>query len=144
MIREMGPGDAAAVEAIWAASPGASHWSAPELLQLARNGAKILVADDAGKVVGAVAMRIAGDEAEVLNLGVEPARRRRRVGAELMASAVADALHAGATRVFLEVRESNAAARAFYQVLGFSEMGRRRAYYRDPPEDALVLSCPVT
>jgi ribosomal-protein-alanine N-acetyltransferase len=144
MIRHMTSQDAEAIEAIWAASPEASHWSARGLLQLSQNGTQILVADEGGKVVGAAAVRVAGDEAELLNLGVDPSWRRRGVGRELMTAAFADARHAGATRVFLEVRESNAGARAFYGVLGFFEVGRRRAYYRNPPEDALVLSCPVS
>ncbi len=41
----------------------------------------------------------------------------------------------------LDVRESNAAARALYARFGFAEVGRRRAYYREPVEDALVLRC---
>jgi ribosomal-protein-alanine acetyltransferase len=143
MIRAMEPGDAEAIQGVWAACLGASHWSARELLQLSKNGARIWVAFEEGCVIGAVAARVAGDEAEILNLGVAPSWRKRGVGRELMAAAVGDANRRGATRVFLEVRESNAGARAFYRGLGFEEVGRRRAYYRDPAEDALVLALPV-
>jgi ribosomal-protein-alanine acetyltransferase len=143
MIRQMVSGEAEAVEAIWAASPGASQWSAGDLLQLSRSGTRIWVAQDAGQIVGAAALRTAGDEAEVLNLGVAPSLRRRGLGRELLAAAISDARHAGAARIFLEVRESNLGAQAFYRNLGFAEIGRRRAYYRDPAEDALVLSVSV-
>jgi ribosomal-protein-alanine N-acetyltransferase len=50
----------------------------------------------------------------------------------------------GVQSVFLEVRESNSAARAFYAGLSFTQIGRRRGYYRNPEEDALVLSQTLT
>lgn len=143
MIREMMPGDAEAIESVWSASPGASRWSARDVLHLARNGTRIWVSQEEGRIVGAAALRTAGDETEVLNLGVAPSWRNRGLGRELMKAAIRDANHAGATKVFLEVRESNLGAQAFYKALGFTEAGRRRGYYRDPAEDALVLLLPV-
>jgi ribosomal-protein-alanine N-acetyltransferase len=53
---------------------------------------------------------------------------------------VEGAISRGVRRVFLEVRESNGGARAFYSGLGFAQQGRRRKYYQDPVEDALLLS----
>lgn len=143
MIREMAPADAAAIEGILAASSGASQWSAAEILLLAQGGTRVWVAEGAGQIVGASAARTVADEVEVLTLGVTPSWRRRGVGRGLMVTALSEAGQAGARRVFLEVRESNRGARAFYAALGFVETGRRRAYYRDPAEDALVLSRPV-
>jgi len=143
MIRQMASDEAYAVEAIWAASPGASQWSAHDVLHLSRSGTRIWVAQERGQIVGAAALRSAGDEAEIINLGVYPTSRRRGFGRELLNAAISDARHAGAVRVFLEVRESNHGAQAFYRRLGFDEIGRRRAYYRDPAEDALVLSLSV-
>ncbi len=143
MIREMAPPDAAAIEAVLAASSGASQWSAAEILLLAKSGTRIWVAEEAGEIVGVSAARTVADEVEVLTLGVAPSWRRRGVGRSLLAAALAEAGQAGARQVFLEVRESNQGARAFYATLGFVESGRRRAYYRDPMEDALVLSRPV-
>jgi ribosomal-protein-alanine acetyltransferase len=144
MIREMAPADATAVESVLAASWGASQWSVEQLIHLAKFGTRIWVAEEAGEVVGASATRTVADELEVLTLGVAPSWRRRGVGRSLMVTAMTEAGQAGATQVFLEVRESNRGARAFYAALGFVESGRRRAYYRDPEEDALVLSRPVT
>jgi [ribosomal protein S18]-alanine N-acetyltransferase len=143
MIREMSPADATAIEGVLAASSGASQWSAGELLHLAKIGTRIWVAEESGEVVGASATRAVVDELEVLTLGVTPSWRRRGVGRSLMVTAMAEAGQTGARQVFLEVRESNQGARAFYAALGFVETGRRRAYYRDPEEDALVLSRPV-
>ena len=143
MIREMAPSDAPATEAVLAASSGASQWSAREILQLAQGGTRIWVAEEAGEIVGVSAARTVADEVEVLTLGVAPSWRRKGLARSLMTAALAEAGQAGARQVFLEVRESNQGARAFYATLGFSETGRRRAYYRDPAEDALVLSRPV-
>jgi ribosomal-protein-alanine acetyltransferase len=143
MIREMAPADAAPIEAVLAASAGASQWSAEDLLHLAKMGTRIWIAEQAGEVTGASATRTVADEVEVLTLGVSPSWRRRGVGRSLMDAALSEAARAGARQVFLEVRESNRGARAFYAALGFFESGRRKAYYRDPAEDALVLSRPV-
>jgi ribosomal-protein-alanine N-acetyltransferase len=143
MIREMAPADAAAIEGVLAASAGASQWSAGDLLHLAKMGTRIWVAEQAGEVMGASATRTVAEEVEVLTLGVAPLWRRRGVGRSLMDVALSEAGQAGARQVFLEVRESNRGARAFYAALGFLESGLRRAYYRDPAEDALVLSRPV-
>ena len=67
------------------------------------------------------------------------AGRRAGAGALLLNGAMAAARARGATAVHLDVRESNAAARALYARFGFTEVGRRRAYYREPVEDALML-----
>jgi ribosomal-protein-alanine N-acetyltransferase len=94
---------------------------------------------DDDEVVGMVAVRTAAGEAEILNLAVAPAQRRRGAGRLLVEAAIAAVKAEGAGRVYLEVRESNAAARSFYANLDFVESGRRRNYYCSPTEDALVL-----
>ncbi len=88
----------------------------------------------------ALVLRTAALEAEILNLAVEPRSRRQGVARALLGAALEVSRAAGATLVFLEVRESNAGAIGFYQLQGFQASGRRRRYYHDPPEDALVLS----
>ena len=140
MIREMLLNDAPEVEGVLSASPGASLWSAADPVLLASRNTRIWVAEEDGEVVAAVAARTVADEAEILNLAVAPAWRRRGVGRGLMDAVIADSAREGAARVFLEVRESNVAARAFYSRLGFLLRGRRTAYYRNPVEDALVLA----
>jgi ribosomal-protein-alanine N-acetyltransferase len=79
------------------------------------------------------------DEAELANLAVDPAARRRGIGRGLLDAMLRDCDQRGTRRVFLEVRESNAAARALYASRGFEEVGRRKQYYRSPLEDALIL-----
>ena len=79
------------------------------------------------------------DEAEIANLAVRTDRRRTGIGQLLVEAAIAAATAGGARTVYLEVRESNVAARALYQRHGFTAVGTRPKYYRNPSEDALVL-----
>lgn len=79
------------------------------------------------------------DESEILNIAVAPAFRSRGLGGMLLDSSLNELDARGAEMTFLEVRESNVAARALYASRGFQELSRRRGYYRQPPEDALVL-----
>jgi ribosomal-protein-alanine N-acetyltransferase len=92
-----------------------------------------------GDVVGYAVSWCVVDEAELANLAVVPAMRGQQIGAVLLDRAMADARGAGCVVMHLEVRESNAAARALYQSRGFGMVGRRKRYYREPIEDALIL-----
>jgi ribosomal-protein-alanine N-acetyltransferase len=92
-----------------------------------------------GSVVGYVVAWFAADQGDVANIAVAPEARGRGVGAALLDRALEAAADAGVRELFLEVRESNAGARALYASRGFEEIGRRRSYYRRPVEDALVL-----
>jgi ribosomal-protein-alanine N-acetyltransferase len=107
-------------------------------------GGCFLVAEEAGAILGYLVARTAGDEAEVLDVAVTPAARGRGIGRALLAEALRRLRARGARRAYLEVRESNAAARRLYQSLGFAAVGRRRGYYRQPTEDALVLARDVS
>ena len=90
-------------------------------------------------VVGYIVTWLVVDEAEVANVAVAPEARGRQLGALLLDDALRVARERGATTVYLEVRESNVPARALYASRGFSQVGRRRNYYRRPVEDALVM-----
>ncbi len=79
------------------------------------------------------------DEAELANLAVAPEARGEGVGALLLAGALSASDARGSATMFLEVRASNGPAIALYASHGFTEVGRRRAYYRKPVEDALIL-----
>ena len=116
----------------------ADAWSDPTLAR--HLGRDSLVAEWEGRVVGFVFFRHAADEGEILDVAVAPGHRRRGVAGQLVAGAFERMRRCGVGRVFLEVRESNADARAFYRALGFAEVGRRAGYYRNPPEAALVLA----
>ena len=129
-----------AVATLFAASAEASRWSAQDIAQLQAAGARVWVDVEDGELAGAVASREVAGEAEILNLAVGAAWRRRGIGRRLMQMAVEEAISRGVKRIFLEVRESNTGARAFYSGLGFAQEGRRREYYRNPLEDALLFS----
>ncbi|HEU0122875.1 MAG TPA: ribosomal protein S18-alanine N-acetyltransferase [Bryobacteraceae bacterium] len=128
MIRPGTTDDLAAVAAIQSQSAEAAGWNVTEYLAY-----EFRVAAPRGEVAGfAVWRAVAPDEYELLNLAVAPDSRRRGIGAALVA-----ALPAG--RIFLEVRESNAAARALYESQGFRLLGRRKRYYHNPEEDGIVM-----
>jgi [ribosomal protein S18]-alanine N-acetyltransferase len=96
-----------------------------------RGGAPVLL--------GYVVALLLGDEAEIADLAVAPLARRRGIARLLLDRTVADLGARGVQSVFLEVRESNSAARSLYQSQGFVTVGRRKGYYRHPVEDALIL-----
>lgn len=90
-------------------------------------------------IIGYFVLTRAADEAELLNLAVTAADRRRGLGRVLLERALSEARGMNVHAVFLEVRESNAAARLLYQSAGFHQVGRRKNYYRRPAEDALIF-----
>ncbi|MFN2400346.1 MAG: ribosomal protein S18-alanine N-acetyltransferase [Gemmatimonadaceae bacterium] len=92
-----------------------------------------------GAVLGYVVAMFAADECEISNLAVMAERRGQGIGAALLDAVVRDAVSRHTTSIYLEVRESNRAARMLYASRGFVEVNRRRHYYRQPEEDALVL-----
>jgi len=88
---------------------------------------------------GFLSARVSAGELHINNIGVHAAARRRGVGSELMRTAIAAAAGQGAGAAILEVRAGNVAAQALYRRHGFEVVGRRRQYYREPPEDALLM-----
>jgi ribosomal-protein-alanine acetyltransferase len=144
-IRMLRPDDAAAVAGILRQAPEAVFWpeaSVKEVLEW--NGALGMASEAEGRVLGFLIGRQAGDEAEILNLAVAPGSRRRGEATSLLKAALESFRACGVSRVFLEVRESNAAAIAFYSKHGFSQTGKREGYYRDPPESATVMARELT
>lgn len=101
--------------------------------------ALFLVAEAGDKILGYAVALEAADEGEILNLAVAEDGRRRGMGRALVEAIVGALTERGVRQVYLEVRESNAPARALYSRFGFREVGRRKAYYRRPVEDAMVL-----
>jgi len=90
------------------------------------------------KLAGFIVARIVGPEWEIENLAVCAAARRQHLGTRLVLEIVELARSRGATSVWLEVRQSNSAARALYEGCGFVQTGSRVDYYRDPAEDAVL------
>ena len=113
---------------------------------LALRHLRFLVAEEPGRdggaeqsLVGYVVAMVMGTEGEIADLAVAPVARRRGVARQLLERMTCDLMEQGVRAVFLEVRESNAGARALYESQGFVQVGRRRGYYRLPTEDALLL-----
>jgi ribosomal-protein-alanine N-acetyltransferase len=92
-----------------------------------------------GTLLGYVIAWFVLDEGEIANLAVVPAARRRGVACALLETIISEARESHIARLFLEVRESNVAARALYASRGFTPIARRARYYRKPVEDAIVL-----
>lgn len=100
-----------------------------------------LVAIDAdGSLLGYICPTILFDEAEIRNVAVGPGSRNRGVGRLLVEKVLAECRDREASFVGLEVRVSNAPARALYERLGFREAGRRPGYYENG-EDAILMEC---
>ncbi|MBZ5522944.1 MAG: ribosomal protein S18-alanine N-acetyltransferase [Acidobacteriia bacterium] len=121
----------------------AAQWSAAAFERLFaedRQAARVvLVVEDDGEVAGFLAARESAGEWEIENLAVSGPARRRGLGSRLLGEFLHQARSSGGRDVFLEVRESNTAARALYEKWAFCEAGRRKQYYQDPCEDALIL-----
>ncbi|MDT8436066.1 MAG: ribosomal protein S18-alanine N-acetyltransferase [Gemmatimonadota bacterium] len=108
-----------------------------------RPSADLTVAEADGAVAGFSVTWTVADEAELGNLAVADGWRRRGVGRALLAGVVAHVRARGVRALFLEVRESNEAARRLYEREGFRTVGRRRRYYALPVEDAIVMKLEV-
>jgi len=103
-----------------------------------------LVAEAAGKIVGYLMAWKILDQLHVLNIAADPDFRRRGVGTALLRAAAGEAAEMGLVEITLEVRESNHEAHAFYLGHGFATTGRRRGYYADNGEDAIIMTRPVS
>jgi len=99
----------------------------------------VLVVEDEGEVAGFIAGRESAGEWEIENVAVSGSARRRGLGSRLLGEFLNRVRSTGASDIYLEVRESNTAARALYEKWAFFEYGRRKQYYQDPCEDALIL-----
>lgn len=98
-----------------------------------------LVAERDGEIVGYLGSNMILDEAHVTTLGVHPSARRQHVGERLLQALLHEAVRRKVRRVTLEVRERNIAAQALYRRYGFEPLSRRKRYYQDNDEDAIVM-----
>ena len=139
-IRAFGPADAARATEILKGSPEAAQWTELGFRELLNwPGVVALVSEGGGKMTGFVVARRLGEEAEILNLAVSLEKRRSGRGGALLDAAMQEFRRRHVSRVFLEVRESNDSAIAFYAKHGFLKTGRRAGYYRNPEEAAAVM-----
>lgn len=112
--------------------------------QLASEVGVSLVCEEDGAVVGSLYLSLCAPESEVLALAVLPCARRRGIGRLLLENGMKILKSGGACVLYLDVRVSNAPARALYSSLGFRECGRRRGFYSAPKEDAILMERELT
>ena len=139
MITEMNASyvpQVAALEKICFADPWSEMSIASELQSL---WSYWLVALEEDRVVGYVGSQSSIDEVDIMNVAVHPDFRRRGVAEALIIRLVSDLKERGIHALLLEVRVSNTPAITLYEKLGFSQVGRRKNYYHNPKEDALIL-----
>jgi ribosomal-protein-alanine N-acetyltransferase len=144
-IRLFSQHDLPAILKIQTSSAQAAAWAEADYQRLAANSqGLILVAEqegaNPGQILGFAAFHRVNEEAELWNLAVFPQYRRQGIGKALFQEACRHLFDAGATRIFLEVRASNEPALGLYQAVRFKHLSRRKDYYQNPREDALVLA----
>jgi [ribosomal protein S18]-alanine N-acetyltransferase len=142
-IRDMTAADMAVVVAIERESYSVPWSEVTFRGLLRRQDADTVVATLRDAVIGYAVLWSVLDQAELGNVAVSAAARSGGIGERLVREMLARAAARGVREVFLEVRPSNHVARRLYERLGFVQVGRRRNYYQQPVEDALVLRRPV-
>jgi ribosomal-protein-alanine N-acetyltransferase len=134
--------------------PSAAHWTEQQYRQALEDGGAerlVLVADpplhplsdsaipnSGSSVLGFLVALHLAPEWQLENLVVAPLSRRQGLGERLLHALLAAARKTNSKSVFLEVRESNAAARSLYEKTGFEQTGSRKSHYKNPVEDAVL------
>jgi ribosomal-protein-alanine acetyltransferase len=150
-IRLATAADLPAVMALEQACASAAHWTEAQYQNLFNNeipeSSRLLLLIDEplmfpekteSTLFGFLVARRIDDEWELENIAVAPAVRRKAIGTRLLKEFFRLAGQVSGKSIFLEVRESNHPARAFYEKFEFTQIARRKAYYQNPLEDALI------
>lgn len=144
-LRGAGPGDLelfAALEAeVFAEDPWTSYMIAEELSSPASR--YLIAMDESGDVAGYGGVKVGGDQADVMTIGVRAHARGRGIGSAILDALLEWSREAGAREVFLDVRPSNKGAIGLYESRGFVEIGRRPRYFRNPVEEAVEMRAPL-
>ena len=115
-------------------------WSYRSVMDLiTAEGAMCFTAREGTRVVGYVIGRLIAPEGEIYRVAVAEEYRRRGIAYRLLDYAVKTSRGKGLESLFLEVRSQNVAAINLYRAYGFSEISRRKDYYRDPLDDAIIM-----
>lgn len=121
---------------------GAEAWTADgyrDELADVRHRYYLAAVDENQALLGWAGVRVVGDTAEILTVGVIPAARRQGIGARLLAMLLDEARRRGAVEAFLEVRMDNPGAQTLYERARFMRVGIRRGYYEGGRVDAVVM-----
>ena len=145
-LRPLEPWDVQRIKELEMSWPLLSHWDLGVYHQVAsgQETARGVVAvqltpEQGERIVGFIVYRTIHPDTEILNIAVEPGCIRQQIGTQLLHQVKRLVVEVGGKNLYLEVRPSNAAAREFYFKEGFSEVGRRKDYYANPTEDALLM-----
>jgi len=139
LIRPATAADIPAMMALEKHAATAAHWSRKQYEAAFESDVReVLVLEEGSAVQGFLVGRRVDDEWEIENVAIAGPARRRGLGTRLVGEFLNLARSGGAQSVYLEVRESNLAARLLYEKWAFVESGRRKSYYRDPEEDAVL------
>jgi len=143
-IRDATPADLERMMTIERQTPQAAHWNENAYREIFKDNAPHRIAfiskanDDS--LNGFVIARCDAENCEIENIVVAEHAQRHGIGFELAQRLKIRAQESGCKQILLEVRESNRAARRLYEKSGFQISGRRRSYYQDPQEDALLFT----
>lgn len=140
-VRPAAPTDIPTMLVLAQHSATAAHWSREQYELLFDKNAlprAALVIEESDVVQGFLVAKEVAGEWEIENIAVSGAARRRGLGTRLLGEFLDQARDKGASAVFLEVRESNVAARALYEKWAFEKSGSRARYYTHPEEDAIM------
>lgn len=147
-IRPATPDDIPALIELERACSTAAHWTADQYRDAIRVGQEprrlVLAAhSEDGLLSGFLVARHVASEWELENIAVASTQRGKGIGGKLLQSLVEATRQVGGQAIFLEVRESNKAARRLYQRSGFCQTGLRKGYYANPQEDAILYQLPL-
>ena len=138
-IREATPNDVSQIEEIEKSS-FSTPWSEKWLIEEINKPDDLFwVIEDEKNVLGYAVVGKLGTEAELYNIAVDNAHRGKGIGNALMENLKKELSESGTEAVFLEVRETNSNAISLYEKHGFKSVGRRKNYYREPTEDAILM-----
>lgn len=145
VIRNLKAEDSKEAEAVWqvaeSAYIGGSPWTVEQFRQsiLAANSSFIVASLADGEIVGLLIASQTLVEADVYLVAVAKTQQQKGVGEKMFKELIKQSVEKNLETIFLEVRESNRAAYQLYSKIGFQEIGRRKNYYSEPVEDALMM-----
>ena len=144
MIRPATLADLPAMASLEREAVSAAHWSEAGYRDIFKQDAPRRIAlvnsHQNGAIEGFIVARMNDENCDLENIVVANSARRQGMGSRLLQALIAEARRQRAARILLEVRQSNAGACTFYEKFGFALDGRRKSYYSNPVEDALLYS----
>ena len=138
-VRSATLNDVPAIQALERQAPTAAHWTSSQYGKLLSEGI-VLVAEQAGHLLGFLCAQSVGVEWEIENVVVAAEFQRGGIANALVRALIERAASQKAQSLLLEVRESNTPARRLYEKHGFRQVGHRRSYYSNPVEDAILYA----